>query len=177
MSFNKPKYSKPPTTVMEQIALLLERGLEIPDIDFAEQTIQRIGFYRLKGFAHALRDHELENKPFNNGTSFNDIIQLIELDNQLRLQVFRGIQVLEPAIRTAINEVLCEQKGIRWYEHKAVFTEEFLTHRQGLSFEKFQAQRERQFQRSKDESFVKHYNRKYDTTYGPPVRNTAIPDR
>jgi abortive infection bacteriophage resistance protein len=54
-------YTKPFLTLDQQIALLLSRGLTIPDVNFAKDCLKNIGYYRLSGYWYPMR--ESKNNP------------------------------------------------------------------------------------------------------------------
>ena len=46
------RYEKTATTIAQQIELLKERGLEIPDHGRAEKYLSTVGYYRLTGYMY-----------------------------------------------------------------------------------------------------------------------------
>ena len=95
----KRKYHKIPTTYDEQIALLRNRGLNIPDESKALRYLQQISYYRLS--AYFLPYQQIKDK-FNDGTNFNQILDIYRFDRELRILVFDCIERIEIAIRSQI---------------------------------------------------------------------------
>jgi abortive infection bacteriophage resistance protein len=56
MTTKKP-YIKPTLSVQDQVKLLKNRGLEIPDETKAERYLLNISYYRLSGYMYLIRRH------------------------------------------------------------------------------------------------------------------------
>ncbi len=50
LSNPKPKYTKPPLSLEDQVKLLVSRGMTIPDHERAKHYLKFIGYYRLSGY-------------------------------------------------------------------------------------------------------------------------------
>lgn len=92
-------YTKPALTFDEQMDLLRQRGLAIPDADRATRWLQKVSYYRLSAYCLPFKDGET----FRAGTDFNDVAGLYIFDRKLRLLVLDAIERIEVAIRTAIT--------------------------------------------------------------------------
>ncbi|WFF38865.1 Abi family protein [Moraxella nasibovis] len=96
----------------DQLDLLKQRGLVVGDELTAIHHLQRIGYYRLAGYAYSFRQIIPNNTPpkrrdtFIQGSHFDDIIQLYQFDKRLRLLAFEAIEQIEMAIRTDIAYTL-----------------------------------------------------------------------
>ena len=79
---------KKATTIEEQIGLLEERGLIIPDKEKAKEILMDIGFYRLGFYAFPFETTfpHLENRThrYKRNVSFTDIVDLYYFDYDLR---------------------------------------------------------------------------------------------
>jgi len=93
------KYSKPPTTFQEQIALLIKRGLIVEDPTKALLNISRINYYRLSSYfpPFQLNDHQ-----FKENASINSIFELYDFDKRLRSLIFRALENIEITLKTKI---------------------------------------------------------------------------
>lgn len=102
----KIPYSKPALSLPDQVKLLQSRGLSIDDLDKAEHYLRYIGYYRLVGYARHFRgDNDSEPEHFNNGTEFEDVLNLYIFDRKLRLLMFDAIERAEVAVRAVLNNV------------------------------------------------------------------------
>jgi abortive infection bacteriophage resistance protein len=93
------KYSKPPTTFQEQIALLKECGLIIDDPEKALLNISRINYYRLSSY---FPPFQINYHQFKKNTSIDSIFALYDFDKKLRSLIFRALENIEITLRTKI---------------------------------------------------------------------------
>ncbi|MBS0236579.1 MAG: Abi family protein [Proteobacteria bacterium] len=93
------RYNKPPTTVAQQITILMDRGLLIEDLEQAKKQLQVIGYYRLSGYFKAFQI----NERFNNGITFQRIIQLYDNDRRLRCCLLGAIERIEIAVKALLD--------------------------------------------------------------------------
>lgn len=154
------RYSKPAVPFLDQISKLKARGLEFQEEAFAEHTLSRISFYRLRAYTYPFQDNSDPNHPFTSKIDFETIIQLYKFDRKLRLLVFDAIEKIEIALRTQIIYHLAISHGSHWQLNPSLFrdTARFATHLATL---------QKEVNRS-DETFIKHYNGKYTSPTQPP---------
>ena len=94
------KFTKPATSITDQLALLRRRGMVIDDEASARHYLQHISYYRLRAYwltyetPAAAGDHA-----FRPGTRFEDVLALYVFDRQLRLLVMDAIERVEVALR------------------------------------------------------------------------------
>lgn len=97
---------KPFSEAQQQIALLRSRGLEVHDEAAARSALQRLGYYRLSGYAHAMKLDAAKVDPahaeFKPGATFPLLVQLADFDKSMRLLVLDGLEVIEIAVRAAV---------------------------------------------------------------------------
>lgn len=121
---------KPSTTVCQQIELLRSRGLEIGDEQAARASLNRLGYYRFSGYAHALKVARAEGshaaRHFKPGATFPLVIQLAEFDNALRLLVLQGLELIEIAVRAAVAELL-SKLDVEAHRNRALLDGRFTT--------------------------------------------------
>ena len=154
-------YTKPPISIVDQIALLINRGLAVPDQDRATQYLSNISYYRLRAYTYPFQDNALQNRPFNPGVDFDRILELYVFDRELRLVVFDAIERIEIALRTQIIHHFAMAYGSHWFENPALYkrTDLLRSDLRGL---------DKEIQRS-SEAFIRHYQNKYASPLRPPA--------
>ena len=99
-------FSKPALTAEEQIKLLIDRGLIISDKMSAIDILKRISYYHLSAYTRVYQrgiNHE-----FIPDTSFRDVIDLYNFDEELRLISFNAVRKIETAYKAALSNIMCE---------------------------------------------------------------------
>ncbi len=98
-------YSKVHKTFDEQINILKQRKLIIPNNYFALSKLQRINYYRLSAYFLPFQHNKDGDKKddFLDSSSFEDIIQLYYFDSELRKIIFEAIESIEIYFRTQIT--------------------------------------------------------------------------
>ncbi len=77
----KIPFSKPWLTYPDQVQLLQQRGLTVPDPQVAEQFLSHLNYYRLSGYCLAF---ENGRHNFNGGTTLDEVIAAYHFDLTLR---------------------------------------------------------------------------------------------
>ncbi|TNC49035.1 Abi family protein [Rubellimicrobium rubrum] len=156
------KFTKPATSVDEQLALLRRRGLRIDDEAEARHHLICISYYRLRAYwlpfevPAAAGDHA-----FRPGTSFQDVLALYIFDRQLRLLVMDAVERVEVAFRAGWAHGLAVNHGSHGYLKPELYDD--LRH-----FQVAVDNLHDDFQRSRD-TFAEHYRQTYDDPELPPV--------
>lgn len=111
---NKPK---PFMTFSDMlIKLRNEKGLAIPDEEFAIRMLQNIGYYSLiGGYKEPFKDKS--SKKYINGVSFEDIIDLYFFDERLRELILRYLLKIERKIQSLSAYYFTEKYGIGQNEY------------------------------------------------------------
>ena len=92
---------KLPLTLQEQIKLLKSRSLSFDDESKVEDVLSRLNYYRLSGYWRKYQiDPENGNDNFRAGTTFEEIVELYNLDSELRNLLRKGIEIFEVFFRT-----------------------------------------------------------------------------
>ncbi|RBO91421.1 Abi family protein [Nocardia puris] len=105
-------YDKPFKTLAEQVELLSDRGMDIPDRRSAIDTLRRIGYYRLSGYWYIFRAPSADSAQtepgdlFLPGTTFDRVLALYEFDRRLRLHVLDALERVEVALRVQLGYTL-----------------------------------------------------------------------
>lgn len=110
----RPLIPYPPHEAMtaEQLASqLLDNGLQGIAPDDLANRIQRVGYYRLKGYWYPFLTPTDGNPskrklPFRQNTNFNDIWERYVFDQELRVVVFDGIITIEAFLRSFLGTKL-----------------------------------------------------------------------
>lgn len=97
---------QPYLSIDRLIALLRSRGLEIRDTERAAHYLGVIGYHRLRAYITPFLKSPIDDKIFKSDVSFNDIINLYNLDRQLRLILMGPMEKIEIALRALIIEAL-----------------------------------------------------------------------
>ena len=107
---------KPFASFDDQINRMKNRGLILPDDGTVEQFLKRNSYYRFSGY---MRYFQLApgkgDENFRQGTKWEDIVTIYELDVSLRSYLLAGLQIAEIATRTAFAH--CEAENHSPYGH------------------------------------------------------------
>lgn len=144
-------YSKPPLTYAGQVALLRSRGLAVSSTDDAIQFLQHVNYYRFSAYCipfQKLRD------VFSPNATFEKIIELYRLDEELRNALLALLSPIEIFLRTRIVYELSHGWGAFAHYDPALFRDK-AKHAQWI------ASLEEEINRGK-ETFLEHYKTKYN---------------
>lgn len=150
-------YTKPALTFDEQMDLLRQRGLAIPDAVRATRWLQKVSYYRLSAYCLPFKDGE----NFRAGTDFNDVAGLYIFDRKLRLLVLDAIERIEVAIRTAITYEIAHAYGAFGHTDPANFAPSF---EHGRFMDELGVE-----ERRAKETFAGHFRKKYTSEPHLPV--------
>ncbi len=113
------RYEKNALTFEQQIELLRDRGLDIPDKDRAANYLSNISYYRLSAYMLPLK--VLGEDRFIKGTTFDNVLDLYLFDREFRLLILDVIEKLEIAFRTQMSYQLSLSGGPYWFEDRLHF--------------------------------------------------------
>jgi abortive infection bacteriophage resistance protein len=171
------KYPKPSLTPENHIAKWKGRGLIVLDEDEAKHYLEFIGYFRLSAYARPFQDSEQHalaaatDKPFREGTTFKDILNLYVFDRELRLLVMDAVERIEVAVRACISNTMCHKFGPHWFMDKNLFYQSFrhenlirkIEHEVGIKAGQNAPDGEHH------EPFINHYYKNYGDPYLPPA--------
>jgi abortive infection bacteriophage resistance protein len=140
---------KPAHTIPQQIALLQSRNMSFRNIADAPHFLSNISYYRLKGYWWEMQD-DFVNHHFQNGSFFEDAIDLYNFDRHFRLIVFNAVERIEIALRTKLIYHLSLAHGSEWYLNPALFDKQ-------KEFAMFVSKIYNDMGRSSEEFIVKHF--------------------
>jgi abortive infection bacteriophage resistance protein len=171
-------YNKPYLPVQGQIVKLQERGMDIPNTVFAEQCLQRVGYYRFSAYYYPYRiphpttpDKRLDN--FVDNTTFKQISDLYNFDRLLRFLIADAIEKIEIACRTSITLQL-GKRGSAAHLDGAMLDGTFIrpqTDKMGnIKPPRHDKWKDKMFTKFRDskEDFVLHFKKKYPRE-NPPI--------
>ena len=106
-------------TIDEQIAILEERGLQIPNKEIARAFLCRNNYYRVSGYSLTLRNHDI----FTPDTTFQNIIDIYEFDHHLRHILLKYIEVIEVAVKSIYSYEFTKIYGATGYLNPNYFSD------------------------------------------------------
>jgi abortive infection bacteriophage resistance protein len=154
-------YNKPSLTFHEQLALIMGRGLAIPDPDRAMRWLRHVSYYRLSAYFLPFKCGE----HFAPGVSFDSVAGLYIFDRKLRLILLDAIERIEVALRTALTYEIAHRYGPFGYTDPRNFDSRF--GHDDLMSEVFEAEA------TSKETFVTHYRKKYRAERHLPIWMTS----
>lgn len=157
------KFQKPALDIAGQIALLRQRGMQIPDQDRAQYFLQFIGYYRLSGYwvPFQYRDGSGNHDNFRAGTDFDAVLGCYIFDRQLRLLIMDALERIEVAVRSLISNRLSVRHGPHWYLNRACFSK-------AGQQAKFEQRVREAVLKNKNAVFLQHYQEHYSLPELPP---------
>lgn len=172
-------FIKPALSLSQQVQKWQARGLAVPDTARAMHYLKMIGYYRFSAYTLPFQVHA-PNKPFQPGTTFEQVLALYVFDRELRLHVMDAIERIEVAVRSCLINHMCVKHGAHWFMD-AVHFKPLITTRPGrvtgFDHRKFLDQVEKELgipaggrapRRPHNEVFINHYYTKYTNPYLPP---------
>lgn len=95
------RYSKQPTDIPDQLALLKQRGMIVNNENAALRQLESISYFRLANYWKVFETDDVTHRLVP-GTQLEDVISLYAFDKELRSIIFTAIQDIEVALRTRI---------------------------------------------------------------------------
>lgn len=153
------KYTEPPLTITEQLALLQHNNLTINNVDTVKEVLTAVGYFRLNNYMKYFK----RDSKFRHGTNIEEIQELYEFDKQLRICLFEAIADIEIAIKALINNTLACKYGSHWIERSGIFKPTFFSYHQALITEIAHY-----CKNNPEEYFIKKYKQTYSEPELPP---------
>jgi len=154
------RYNKPPLTFPQQVQLLVDRGLTIPDIKLAQHVLEHINYYRLSAY---FIPFQTVKDIFDDGTTLEDILHLYEFDRRLRSLLIEGLARIEVSSKTQIAQFLAMNYGAFCYRESKYFSfTRHITHVQWFS-------KVQETIKHSHETFKRHFFVKYDEETDLPI--------
>lgn len=97
-------FDKPAHTIDQQLELLCQRGLVIPDEGRARHYLANISYYRLSAYTRPFYVPREQTHRFLPGTTFDQVLALYIFDRELRILLLDAIErsVTQPAKVSAV---------------------------------------------------------------------------
>jgi len=171
-------YTKPHLPIPSQVQLLVNRGLAIPDIQKAVDTLTFISYYRLSAYMLPYKRRDNTGRLLDNfcpGTTFDQICNLYQFDKELRLLIFSALERIEVAVRAQIIYQLSAKYGSHWTDNSSIFKPAHGVPKKDGSvitvdvFPVIQKYLASMKSHSQSEEFLRHYYATYTTPANPPV--------
>lgn len=121
------QFTKPPMSHSQLLKKVKARGLggltTPEDEKLFYRTLQRLGYYRLTGYFLAFQQllSPLDPHKFVPGATFQNVLELHELDTALRNLALEALGKIEVALRTSICEQMCRQHDAHWHLKPSAF--------------------------------------------------------
>ena len=142
------------------ILLLKNRGLSIMDEQKAINYLANIGYFRLSAYCYPLLDEPKTNHIYKSGATFDLAMNMYLFDRKLRILLFNEIEKIEVAIRSAMNNWICDalndvfwMTDIRHFNNSAIFAKRLSIIQSELD--------------KANEEFIVHFKNKYADPYPP----------
>ena len=159
------RFTKPASTIDQQIGLLRERGMVVGDESLARRWLMTVGYYRLSAYwlpyEHPPAQKQNRSKQFRIGTTFEDVVDLYVFDRRLRLLVTEAIERIEIAVRARWTNRMVLAHGPHAHLDPKLHEPRW-KHARRVAVAADRAGESR-------ETFVEHYKKKYDDPYLPPL--------
>ena len=101
----------PATTFEEQLVKMESRGLAVDEQSFAIAKLRDLNYYRLRGYWLTLED----DGSFIQGASFDDILEIYQLDRELRSWLWQAMAPIEIKLRTQFAYEFAHRCGVDAY--------------------------------------------------------------
>lgn len=103
---------KPATTLDQQTALLISRGLNVSDTDACQRFLYDTSYYRLSGYARQFQTApKARDNTFLPGTGFDQVQRIVMLDTELSLALLRSLGAVERVVRARFAYELAHLHG------------------------------------------------------------------
>ena len=149
-----PHFMKHYMAETDQVTLLKNRGLIVPDETNAVLYLESIGYYRLSAYMYPFLKVPKESHRYKAGTTFQQILCLYRFDKKLRMLLLNEIEKVEIAIRRSIMNVPAQMTGdIYWLTNPLHFANQ-------RTFQETKNAIDREYAKSTEE-FIKHFKNSY----------------
>lgn len=152
-------YQKPAKSIDEQIDLLEGRGMVFADKEKARHYLAHLNYYRLRGYWIPFEDDTVNHR-FQEGISFERILEIYWFDKNLRVLLLGALEELEISFRTQFAYSLGMQYGANAFLNADLF--------QNLELHDDSIDMLVDYYEKNDQPFIKHLRTKYSDDL-PPI--------
>lgn len=167
---SKQNFTKPPFSIDEQIVLLKQRGLIIPDEEFCRHCLSTVSYYRFSAYIKPFESDRI-NHTVSQNICFNDIWNLYVFDRELRLLFMDALERIEVALRTSLINVMSNRYGAWWYFEIEPFKSSWFDKNprtRKSPAEEFKKEVESLCNRQVTDGGIQHFYKKYHSPDFPP---------
>jgi len=145
------EYTKPSLSIQDQLSLLKDRNLIIPDHRRAERYLTFIGYYRLSVY---FLPFQKDKDKFDSNAKFDDILNLYIFDRKLKLLVLDAIERIEIAVKAVSSNYMSQKFGFHWFLIEKLFQKQ-------SEWQFFIKTLDKTIQKNRKKDHIKHYLDKY----------------
>lgn len=162
------EYDKPHLTFDEQLARLVERGMQYRDHAAAIVSLKRIGYYRLSAYTYSFREVDQAGQrldKFIEGATLEAVVELHDFDARLRSVLLAGLESFEVALRVQIAYTLGRRDKYGHLNPQQALDRSECDRAVGSGgslYETWAEKYEKRCGDAKNEDFVRHFREKYD---------------
>lgn len=142
---------KIPATADEQIAKLRERGCIINDEQLVRETLKYINYFRLSNY---FEPFSVEKHKYEEGTTFEKILRIYEMDRKLRSILLAALEEIEIALRATISNFHALKYGAQGYLNPNTFSHSH-------NHQNFTSKVKHLIEVNDEREFVRHYNKRH----------------
>ena len=103
--------------VGDQIQSLIDRGMGIPDQDYAVRCLNHIGYHRLASYWWPFQHSSSPTARFRSDTVFDQVMTRYMFDQRLRSLLLEALSYVEISVRNQWSRQLVQRSGIGEYAH------------------------------------------------------------
>jgi hypothetical protein len=113
----------------QQIALLVQRGMQVEDEAYTKRVLADLGYYHLGFYWHAFEDKTTSTHQFQANTKFEAVVSLYEFEFSLKQLLLKYLRRIEINLRTQlINKIsLAHPHSPTWFVDKDIVSENFIS--------------------------------------------------
>lgn len=159
------KFTKKPSSIEQQLQLLIQRGMDVGDHATAMKWLETVGYYRLSAywlpFERPPENGNARSKIFESGATLSAVTDLYVFDRRLRVLVLEAIERVEVHVRSRWTYHMAHAHGAHAHLDHRLFSG-FLNHAEQL------VRLARAVDKS-EETFILYHKGKYTDPYSPPL--------
>lgn len=107
-------YNEPILTISDVINLLDYRGISFENRQKAEEILNNLSLFRLKGYLYPF-EYNHNTHQLKPGTTFEQVLKLHDFDFALRSLILSWLQKIEVSFRAKMSQVMAEATNQFWH--------------------------------------------------------------
>ena len=156
-------YNKIALDTPDLLAMLKQRGLQVPNEQEALQTLSSVSYFRIACYFRPMEINK-QTHEFREGATLTQVLELYKFDTDLRDMVFGATRQIEVTFRSRVNHHFSRSHTPFWFTQVDMATN-------GHLFAEHLSSVDRELHRSKEE-FIKEHFERYDRPSFPPAWKT-----